>query len=278
MVPSTAVKPSSSGRPGGDERAEGDEQDDQRDREGADLRLLEVLLEGLGDLLLGRRVAELARARPPDAAFCSCGDGGERGVDAVLGRVLVAGQLEGDERRAAVGSEMLPSLPFASGFSTSVDVLRVCESVADDVVDDRGVAAGRRPSGRPWPGRARTRRSGRGSRRPRGSGRRVLDSPLPMSSSASVFWPTMPPRTVARMTKANQPRIAFLRCCALQRPARAARLRDCCMWGSPSGETGETGECSGGSHRRHGPGHAGSLASCGAASPTGGWSWPTPRC
>src|SRR4051812_19586709 len=33
--------------------------------------------------------------------------------------------------------------------------------------------------------------------------------------------------TVARTTKRIQPRMAVLRCCALQRPARAATLRDC---------------------------------------------------
>src|SRR5918997_4677270 len=61
------------------------------------------------------------------------------------------------------------------------------------------------------------------------------DSPLPVSSSASDLVPTMPPSTVARITNANQPRIAFLRCCADQRPARAAKLRDCIL-GAPPGE------------------------------------------
>src|SRR5829696_1055931 len=54
-----------------------------------------------------------------------------------------------------------------------------------------------------------------------------LDSPLPAADSSMLFWPTLPPRTVARTTNSSQPRIAVLRCCALHRPARAARLRDC---------------------------------------------------
>ena len=64
-----------------------------------------------------------------------------------------------------------------------------------------------------------------------------LDSPLPVSSSASVLVPTMPPSTVARITKANQPRIAFLRCCALHLPARAAKVCDC-IGGAPAGSGG----------------------------------------
>src|ERR1044072_7139645 len=43
-----------------------------------------------------------------------------------------------------------------------------------------------------------------------------------MSSSASMRCPTAPPMTVARTTKRIHPRIARLRCCALQRPAGAA--------------------------------------------------------
>jgi len=50
------------------------------------------------------------------------------------------------------------------------------------------------------------------------------DSPTPLSSSDSVLVPTDPPMKTARITNASQPKIAFLRCCALQRPARAAML------------------------------------------------------
>ena len=41
--------------------------------------------------------------------------------------------------------------------------------------------------------------------------------------------------TVAAITNANQPRIAFLRCCALHLPARAAKFSDF-IRGSSSGE------------------------------------------
>src|SRR2546423_8944823 len=41
------------------------------------------------------------------------------------------------------------------------------------------------------------------------------------------FVPTAPPIAIAAITKASQPMIAALRCWALQRPARAARLLGC---------------------------------------------------
>src|SRR3954454_10539664 len=41
------------------------------------------------------------------------------------------------------------------------------------------------------------------------------------------FVPTAPPIAIAAITKASQPMIAALRCRALQRPARAARLFGC---------------------------------------------------
>src|SRR4051794_23333611 len=50
------------------------------------------------------------------------------------------------------------------------------------------------------------------------------DSPLPVSSSASVFVPIAPPRTNAMTTNASQPKMAVLRWRALQWPARAARF------------------------------------------------------
>src|SRR3954468_22462200 len=54
-----------------------------------------------------------------------------------------------------------------------------------------------------------------------------LDSPAPRADSSRSFWPTLPPRTMARTTNRIQPRMAVRRCSALQRPARAARLRGC---------------------------------------------------
>src|SRR5215208_314408 len=54
-----------------------------------------------------------------------------------------------------------------------------------------------------------------------------LESPLPDAESLSWFCPILPPITVARTTNRIQPRIAVLRCVALQRPARAARFFGC---------------------------------------------------
>ncbi len=94
---------------GGDERAERDQQDDQRDREREELGPLEVLLERLADLLLGRRVAELADGDLGMGAL-DLRDGVERALDDVLGRVLVTGEVEVDHRRAAVVGDVAGEL------------------------------------------------------------------------------------------------------------------------------------------------------------------------
>src|SRR3954453_17435869 len=49
-------------------------------------------------------------------------------------------------------------------------------------------------------------------------------SPGPLSCQTKVFVPSAPPMPTAKITKASQLRIAFLRCCADQRPARAAKF------------------------------------------------------
>src|SRR3954454_1171953 len=61
-----------------------------------------------------------------------------------------------------------------------------------------------------------------------------LASPLPAADSSSSFRPTRPPMTVASTTNKIQPRMAVLRCCALHRPALAARLRDAISTCAPS--------------------------------------------
>src|SRR6478736_3568796 len=66
-----------------------------------------------------------------------------------------------------------------------------------------------------------------------------LASPLPAADSSSSFRPTRPPMTVASTTNKTQPRMAVLRCCALHRPALAARLRDCIRTCAPSKGGGE---------------------------------------
>src|SRR5215210_3144095 len=58
----------------------------------------------------------------------------------------------------------------------------------------------------------------------------------PSSSLGIVFVPMLPPISVATITKASQPKMAFLRCCALQRPARAAKF--CFFTGAPWGGNG----------------------------------------
>ena len=51
------------------------------------------------------------------------------------------------------------------------------------------------------------------------------DSPTPLWALVWVFVPIAPPIMNAISANASQPQMAFLRCCALQRPARAASDR-----------------------------------------------------
>ena len=154
----------------------------------------------------------------------------ERRVDAVGDLLVVAGDLERHDRRAAVLRDL--ALVAASQRRLDVgDVARRLEAAGD--VAHRGgearvgglqraaaldedllgcivgeVGVSRSP--------ARRRRTGRWT----------------VSASVSSRWPTAPPATVARTTKRIHPRIALLRCWALQRPMRAARLR--CIVAAPS--------------------------------------------
>src|SRR4051794_9243824 len=74
---------------------------------------------------------------------------------------------------------------------------------------------------------------------------RAASPTTPSSSDGMVFVPMLPPMKVAMITKASQPNTAFLRCCALQRPAREARF--CfCTGESPSGGSGTSGTTPGG--------------------------------
>ena len=87
--------------PGGDERAERDEQDDQHQAVGDELGLLAVLGVLGGDLLGGRRVAELLDAHA-GVRLLRGGDGGQRLVDELLGVLVGAGDREVHDDRAAV--------------------------------------------------------------------------------------------------------------------------------------------------------------------------------
>src|SRR2546423_5223316 len=70
----------------------------------------------------------------------------------------------------------------------------------------------------------------------------VFDSPFPLSSSLRVFMPpAAEPMARASTTKAIHPKIAFLRCCALQWAAREARLRVCTVPLRASGRSGVEG-------------------------------------
>ena len=105
-----------------------------------------------------------------------------------------------------------------------------------DLGDARLAAARRRPrrrrrGGPPGRGRCRPGAPGRGRsrRRSSGSGPRTASRPRPESptrvSWLELFIPTSWPATTQATTKPSQPRIAVLRWRALQRPARAAKVR-----------------------------------------------------
>jgi hypothetical protein len=123
------------GHAGGNERAEGDDEDQEGDGEGEDLGLLEVVLEGLRDGLLGARVAELA---DEDVGVGALGRGGgvERRRGEVADLVLVTGDLERDEAGAAV----LGELALVAGDERRLDFVDVRGRLeARDHVRDRGL-------------------------------------------------------------------------------------------------------------------------------------------
>ena len=122
--------------------------------------------------------------------------------------------------------EIWPSLPLASGDSTSVTCSAAAE-LGGDVVDG---GPERRVGGLLAVAVACTSTDseasfGNASARAWSATR---EEPLPCSSGARVLVPTMPPITNAIATNASHPKMAVLRCCADQRPARAARLE----WGT----------------------------------------------
>jgi hypothetical protein len=153
----------------------------------------------------------------------SRGRGGrERGLDALLDLLVRAGDLEVDGGRAAV----LGQLALVARGERGGDVLDVRQALepGDDVAHggrERRVARADGPAALDQDlladlvGKAGVRDGPVGH----------LGGAVPASSGSRVRIPTDPPRTVASRTKASQPKMAFLRWVALQRPIRAARLR-----------------------------------------------------
>ncbi len=134
---------------------------------------------------------------------------------------VVARELEGDERGAPVLGE-LAGVVRAVGAAHVLDVLASARGARPRRSRRTGTPG--RPSGRRCgSGRGRSPTPSRGSapgpRRPPGRTRRCRSRPARASSSR----PSRRSHT-AMITNASQPRIAFFRCCALQRPARAARF------------------------------------------------------
>ena len=166
-----------------------------------------------------RRTARRARR---DARFWTAATAASGCVDELLGLLVGAGEREVHDDRAAVLGDGVDAVGASSGLSISVtpsirsrrlttsrtaavtagspDALALHEHLLagllgearglDDHVAALGLAAARR---------------------------RLVE----------LFWPILPPTTVARTTNRIQPRMAVLRCWALHRPARAARLRGC---------------------------------------------------
>ena len=205
------------GHEGRQQRAKSKDQDDQGDRQGGDLRLLEVVLERLARAPCPRWRRRTPRSgspppggrawpprRAPGRPCPRCRrrplEGHQRRL-AVLGqRALVALGIRALDVLHVLGvlePRLRPSAP-SGGTRDSVagpvlaldqDALAV---LLGEMVGDRLVGAAR-----------------------------FTDAVL---LSDSVFVPTEPPMKTARITNASQPKIAFFLCCALQRPARAARF------------------------------------------------------
>ena len=269
-MPSTAVKPSSSGRPAATSAPN------------ATSRMISVI----GSERNSARWKSSSNASPSSfsadaspnsptvtwgCARWTCGDRVERALDDVLGGVLVAGEVEVDQRGAAVGGDVVGELARERVLDLA-DALRPAERV-DGVVDGglelrvlhgQAVLAldehglGRRP---------------RGSPRPRRSGRRAwtLRCPCPRRR-ASSGRPCRRGRSRGsrRRTSRGSPS------CDVARSTCRRAQRGC---GTACG-----GEAPG--EGRDVPGNVSELpaagplplrglpVSCGAASLTGRWGWP----
>jgi hypothetical protein len=158
--------------------------------------------------------------RTPEWRLLRRGHGGQRLLDELLDLLVGARHLERDGDGAAV-------------LRDGVDPVGRRERALDPGdPGDGGEAAHDVPHGRgdlgivdvveplPWMSTCSPALSGKPAASTSMSPR--LDSPLPDADSSIVSSPTRPPMTVARTTNRIQPRMAVLRCCALQRPALAA--------------------------------------------------------
>ncbi len=121
-------------------------------------------------------------------------------------------------------SEIWPSLPLASGDSTSRTFFVAVSRAATSSTAARNAGSEALASPLAWTSTDSEASLGNASARAWSA---VREEPLPCSSGARVLVPTMPPMTNAIATNASHPKTAVLRCCADQRPARAARLE----WG-----------------------------------------------
>ena len=161
--------------------------------------------------------------KKPRMGLLRGGDAVEDRVDLVDRLVLVAADLELDER----GVPVLRDLAGVAGSERRADVL--------DVGDLRDAARRRRAIAAVKAGSvARSERLWMRTLSPAGClkpASRILsmrpDSPGPGVFGSMLFVPTMPPSAKATTTKASQPKVAVFQWLALQRPMRAARLGDC---------------------------------------------------
>ena len=214
-----------------DERTERDQQDDQQQAVGDELRLLARPWrpEPRSPWRLRRR--RTARRAHRDGRLDG-GHCGERLVDELLDVLVRAGDLEVHDDGAAVLRDRVDARGGIERALDRGDALDPLQA-GHDISHRRrhlGIAGLDRS---PCPAPAPAHRPARGSRPPRRSCRRAWTRRCPAQSRRASFWPTLPPSTAARTTNAIQPRMAVLRCCALHRPARAARFRDC-MWAPSS--------------------------------------------
>ena len=95
------------------QRAEREHEDHEGDRQGQRLRLVQVVLEGLGQGPVGAGVAELLDPQV-GVLLLDPVDRGQHRLDVVLQLGVVAEQVERDEGGAPVG-EICAALPDASG-------------------------------------------------------------------------------------------------------------------------------------------------------------------
>ena len=221
IVPATAVRPSSSGSPAATRAPNATSRISSVIGSDSVSAFWRSLLERAHELLVGAGGAELGDVEVRIGLLDRLGDG-QRRVDARLGLRGGAGHLEGHLDGVLVGrDEALAGVACRRGSGPCWP--RAARPCASRDPDDSAVRRIIRLQGLALD---ENDLAGAGGRLGEGVVLEMVcarpESPAAACSAVLVPVPNGPPRANAAMTTASQPKMAVLRCWALQRPARAA--------------------------------------------------------